>query len=102
MRNKFAGSTFDSFLKEEGLESEVAARATKRTFSHQLEEKMQEKNKKKIHLRRALGSPTTTERLFSEHTGISLETMVKAANIVGCDLQIQFIERVRGKPKRRV
>ena len=101
MKNKFAGSTFDSFLEEEGIEAEVAARATKRTFSHQLEEKMQQKHKKKIHLRRALGSPTTTDRLFSEHTGISLETMVRAANIVGCDLQIQFVDRVRGKSKRR-
>jgi len=101
MKNKYQGSSFDDFLKEEGIESEVAARATKRTFSHQLEEKMQQKHKKKVHLRRALGSPTTTERLFSEHTGISLETMVRAANLVDCDLRIQLVDRGRSKSRKR-
>lgn len=101
MKNRHQGTAFDEFLREEGIESEVAARATKRTFSHQLEEKMQKKHKKKIHLRKALGSPTTTERLFSEHTGISLETMVRAANLVDCDLHILFVDRGRARPRRR-
>lgn len=95
MRNKFAGSSFDEFLKEEGIEGEVSARAAKRTFSHQLEKQMKRVHKRKNHLRVALGSPTTAERLFNDHTGISLETMAKAASVVGCDLQIHLVARGR-------
>ena len=95
MKNKFAGSSFEDFLREEGIEGEVAARAAKKTFSHQLERQMKRAHKKKNHLRVALGSPTTAERLFNDHTGISLETMAKAANIVGCDLRIHLVARER-------
>lgn len=91
MKNKYAGAAFDTFLKEEGIEAEVAARAAKKTFSHQLEARMKRTHQKKIHLRTALGSPTTTERLFNDHTGISLETMAKAASIVGCELRIHLV-----------
>ena len=96
MKNKFAGASFDDFLREEGIEVDVAARAAKRTFSYQLERQMKRAHKKKNHLRLALGSPTTTERLFNDHTGISLETMAKAASIVGCELRIHLV-----KPEKR-
>ncbi len=96
MRNKYAGSSFDDFLREEGIEAEVSARAAKRTFSYQLERQMKRAHKKKNHLRLALGSPTTAERLFNDHTGISLETMAKAASVVGCELRIHLV-----KPEKR-
>ena len=95
MKNKYSGSSFDAFLKSEGLEGEVAAKAAKRTFAHQLEKQMAKAGKKKIHLRSALGSPTTTERLFNDHTGISLQTMSKAADVVGCDVEIKLVARKR-------
>ena len=102
MRNKHAGVAFDEFLKEEGIEAEVAARAAKKTFSHQLEARMKRTHKKKIHLRTALGSPTTTERLFNDHTGISLETMAKAANIVGCELRIHLVASPGPRARRKI
>jgi len=98
--NKYAGSSFDSFVEAEGLETEVAAKAAKRTFVHQLEIKMNRLHKKKTHFRKALGSPTTTDRVFSDHTGISLETMARAAEIVDCDVEIRLIAR-HGKPSKR-
>lgn len=95
MKNKVAGSSFDSFLAEEGIEAEVAARAAKKTFVHELKQKMVRKKKNKNAFRKALKSPATTERLFSDHIGISLETMAKAAAVLGCDLDIRLIPKLR-------
>lgn len=100
MKNKYAGSSFDDFLQEEDIEDEVSAKAAKRTFAHQLEQQLKRSHKKKNHLRVALGSPTTAERLFNDHTGISLETMAKAASVVGCDLKIHLVAREQRRIRR--
>ena len=99
MKNKYAGSSFDSFLAEEGLEAEVAAKAAKRTFVHQLEAKMNRQHKRKTDFRKALGSPTTADRVFSDHTGISLETMARAADVVDCDVEVRLVARHERQPK---
>jgi len=90
-KNKYSGSSFDSFLIDEGIAAEAAARAAKRTFVHQLEKKMEKQKKNKNVFRKALKSPSTTERVFNEHTGISLETMAKAASLVDCVLDIRLV-----------
>lgn len=95
MKNKYSGSSFDDFLIKEGIEPEVAARAAKRTFVHELKQKMAKKKANKSMFRRALKSPTTTERLFNDHTGISLETMSKAASVLDCALEIRLVPKSR-------
>jgi len=96
-KNEYAGSSFDSFLKDEGLDAEVAARVAKRTFVHQLQLKMEKQGKNKNLFRKALKSPSTTERVFNEHTGISLETMAKAASLVNCVLNIRLVPNGHSK-----
>ena len=93
MKNKHAGTSFDSFLEKEGIKEDVVALAAKRTFVRQLERNMTKMHKIKKHFREALKSPSTTERVFSGHTGISLATMSKAAEIVGCILDIRLIPK---------
>ena len=90
MKNKFAGSSFESYLQEEGIFEAADAAAVKRAFVIQLEKRMKKVHKNKSAFREALGSPTTTARLFSESTGTALETIVKAASIVGCELEIRL------------
>ena len=91
-RNPHSGSSFSEFLEDNGLEAEVSARATKRTFIHQLEKRMIKAKANKNKVRKALGSPTTTTRVFDEtYTALSLETMSKAASAVGCELQIALV-----------
>ena len=65
-KNPHTGSSFSEFLEDEGLESEVSARAAKRTFVHQLEKQMTRKHAKKNVLRQLFGSPTTTKRVLDE------------------------------------
>ena len=99
MKNRHVGSSFDSFLEEEGLETEVAAKAAKRTFVHRLEAKMVRAHKKKTDFRKALGSPTTADRVFSDHTGTSLLTMARAAEVVDCDIEVRLVSRHAKQPK---
>lgn len=93
-KNAHTGSSFADFLETEGLESEIAARATKRTFVHQLEKRMISAKTNKSKIRKIFGSPTTTTRVFDEeYTALSLDTMTKAASAVGCDLQIALVPK---------
>ena len=93
MKNKHAGSLFSEFLKEEGIYEEVTAAAVKRTLVMQFQARMLEQHKNKNAFRKALGSPTTTARLFSDHTGTELDTLVRAANVVDCDVVISLRPR---------
>jgi antitoxin HicB len=92
--NPHTGSSFSDFLENEGLEAEVSARAAKKTFVYQLEKRMIATKTNKNKVRKALGSPTTTTRIFDEeYTSSSLDTMTRAANAVGCELQIALVPR---------
>lgn len=93
IKNKYAGSSFESFLQDEGIAEAVDAAAVKRAFVIQLEQRMKKVHKNKSAFRDALGSPTTAARLFSENPGTALETIVKAAAIVNCDLEIRLKPR---------
>ncbi|MDZ4660229.1 MAG: Fis family transcriptional regulator [Pseudomonadota bacterium] len=97
MKNKLTGSSFDDFLAEENLETEVAAKAAKRTFVNQLEKQIRRKKVKKNAFRKAFHSPTTTNRVFDDHVGVSLQTLSKAASIVDCDIAISLVPRVAKK-----
>lgn len=93
-KSKNSGSTFDSFLKEEGLLDEVEARVAKRMFLEQLTKAMKAHHKNKTGLRRLLGSPTTVSRLFDEkHTGTALLTLVRVADYVGKEVEIRLVDR---------
>lgn len=92
-KNPYSGSSFDSFLDEEDLKEEVVARVAKKIFVQQLEKIMKSKGINKSFLRRFLKSPSTTERLLSsEYTGTSLETMSRAAALLGCEIEIQLVD----------
>jgi|GEM_PF-1557865 len=94
-KNKHAGSSFDSFLEDEGLAEIVNAEAVKRQFLYDLEKQMKKMGLPKNAIRKAFKSPATTQRIFSMNTGVSLETMVKAAHVVGAELSISLV------PKRK-
>ena len=60
-RNPHMGSSFDDFLKEEGIFEEVQAKALKRALAEQLEESMQAANLTKMKMAEKNGDePITT------------------------------------------
>jgi antitoxin HicB len=102
MNSKFdhSGSTFDSFLDEEGIRPEVEAVAIKRVIAWELEQAMREQRKSKATIARELHtSRTQVDRLLDpSNTAVSLSTIARAAQALGKRIRITVSSL---KPKRR-
>jgi antitoxin HicB len=92
MKNKHVGSSFDDFLKEEGLHEEATRHAIKRIIAWQLSEAMKAKKISKSEMaRRMKTSRTQVERFLDpENDSVQLDTIQKAAAIVGKRLIVTF------------
>ena len=88
------GSTFDSFLEEEGIREEVEAIAVKRVISWQLAEAMRKKKKTKQALARELNtSRSQLDRLLDpQNIAVSLDTITRAARALGKRLIIRIAD----------
>lgn len=88
------GSTFDSFLKEEGIREEVEAVAVKRVISWQLAEAMRVKKKTKQALAKELKtSRSQLDRLLDpQNVAVSLDTITRAAKALGKRLVIRIAD----------
>jgi antitoxin HicB len=80
-----SGSTFDSFLEEEGIRGEVEAVAIKRVLAWQLEQAMQEQQKTKQAMARQLHtSRSQLDRLLDpRNVSVTLDTITRAARALG-------------------
>lgn len=90
MKNKHLGSSFDDFLEEEGLYSEVEAVAIKRVLAYQVQEMMKEKHLSKTEMASKMNtSRSSLDRLLDpENTSVTLQTLTSAATAVGKKLDI--------------
>src|ERR1700733_9055900 len=79
------GSTFDSFLEEEGIREEVEAIAIKRVLAWQLEQAMREQKKTKQALAKELHtSRSQLDRLLDpRNVSVTLDTITRAARALG-------------------
>jgi len=84
-RRDHSGSTFDSFLEEEGIRAEVEAVAIKRVLAWQLAEAMQEQQKTKQAIAKELHtSRSQLDRLLDpENVSVTLDTITRAARALG-------------------
>lgn len=91
-KNKHIGQSFDEFLAEEGLLIEVEAAAIKRIIAYELLETMKKQALTKSALaERMQTSRSALERLLDpENTSITLQTLSKAARVMGKKLMISF------------
>lgn len=80
-----SGSTFDSFLEEEGIREEVEAVAIKRVLAWQLEQAMQEQQKTKQAMAKQLHtSRSQLDRLLDpQNISVTLDTITRAARALG-------------------
>jgi hypothetical protein len=87
------GSSFDDFLQEEGLLTECSAIAIKRVLARQLAEEMKRQNLTKTEMAKQMQtSRAQLDRLLDpEKTGVSLETITRAATVVGRQLRIELV-----------
>jgi antitoxin HicB len=84
-RTKHSGSTFDSFLDQEGIREEVEAVAIKRVLAWQLEQAMQEQQKTKQALAKQLRTsrPQLDRLLNPRNASVTLDTITRAAHALG-------------------
>ncbi len=84
-RADHSGSTFDSFLEEEGIREEVEAVAIKRVLAWQLEQAMRQQQKTKQAMARQLRtSRSQLDRLLDpRNVSVTLDTITRAARALG-------------------
>ena len=80
-----SGSTFDSFLEEEGIREEVEAIAIKRVLAWQLQQAMRKQQKTKQAMARQLRtSRSQLDRLLDpQNVSVTLDTITRAARALG-------------------
>lgn len=91
--NKHRGSSLDEFLAQEGVLEEFQARAIKEVVAWQLAEAMKERSLSKNQLAKEMHtSRTQVDRLLDPESGnVTIETLQRAAAIVGRRLQIELV-----------
>lgn len=89
-KNKHLGSSFDSFLAEEGILEETHAFAMKKVLAWQLSEMMRKQKVTKATMaKRMKTSRAALDRLLDpENNSVTLLTMNKAASALGKRLYI--------------
>ena len=92
-KNKHIGSSFDEFLKDEGMYEDVTAAAVKRAIALQIAQEMETQKISKAEMaRRMKTSASQLSRLLHHgHDRIQLETLYKAARAVGKQLELRLV-----------
>ena len=98
MSPEHTGSTFDSFLEEEGIRGEVEAVAVKRVLAWQFVEAMRKKRKTKQALAKELRtSRSQLNRLLDpQNVAVSLDTITRAAKALGKRVIIRIADAKAG------
>ncbi len=93
MNNEHLGRNFDDFLQQEGLLAEVEATAIKRVIAFQITELMKENNLSKTAMAKQMQtSRSAIDRLLDpQNESVTLQTLERAALVLGKRLQINFI-----------
>ena len=89
-KNPYRGSTFESFLKEEGIYEEVTAATMKRVLAWQIAQAMKKQHVTKSTMaKRMRTSRAALDRLLdAQNTSVTLQTMGRAAAVLGKELLI--------------
>jgi DNA-binding Xre family transcriptional regulator len=93
MKKKNIGSTFDDWLREEGLYEETTAVAIKRVLARQISQQMIDRKLSKSDMARRMNtSRAALDRLLDpENDAVTLNTLTKAATAVGRQLHFELI-----------
>ncbi len=92
-KNPHIGSSFDDFLKEDGIYEEVTAVAVKRSLAMELEKAMKVQKITKVEMaHRMETSRSQLDRLLDpKNDKVQLDTLYKAASAVGKGLHLELV-----------
>ncbi len=93
MKEKNIGTSFDSWLDEEGIRQEVTTNALKRVLARQVVATMKKDGLTKAAMaRRMHTSRATIDRLLDAENGsVTLTTLQKAATAVGREVRLDLV-----------
>ena len=93
MKEKNIGTSFDSWLDEEGIRQEVTTNALKRVLARQVAATMKKDGLTKAAMaRRMHTSRATLDRLLDAENGsVTLTTLQKAATAVGREVRLDLV-----------
>jgi predicted XRE-type DNA-binding protein len=92
MINKHLGSSFDNFLSEENISTEIEVRAVKKVLAYQIKEIMEKKQLSKLKMASLMHtSRASLDRLLDPYNnGVTLDTLEKAVGAVGGKLNFSI------------
>jgi DNA-binding phage protein len=92
-RKKQMGSTFNAFLQEQGIADDTNSLAIKRVIAWQLQEAMRQDGISKNQMAKAMQtSRSQLDRILDpQNNGIQLDTIMKAAHVLGRELRIELV-----------
>lgn len=95
--NPHSGSSFDDFLKGEGMFDEVHAKALKRALAEQIEDSMTSAKLTKVAMaQRMATSRSQLDRVLDpDNLSVQLDTLIRAARAVGKDVEIRIKRSAR-------
>ena len=93
MKKKNIGSTFDSWLREEGMYQESSLAAIKRVLALQVEAAMAEQKVSKAEMAKRMhtGRAALDRLLDPDHQAVTLSTLQKAATALGREIRLELI-----------
>ena len=93
MKKKNIGSSFDSWLREEGIYEVTTSAAIKRVLARQIESAMKERKLSKSEMsKRMQTSRAALDRLLDpENDAVTLSPLRKAATAVGREIRLELV-----------
>lgn len=90
-KNKYAGSSLDDFLKEEGIYKAAKVSAVTRVVSWQLAKEMIKKGLSKTQMAEQMHtSRAQVDRILKAEGNVTIETLQRAATLVGREIYIEL------------
>lgn len=91
-KNIHAGSSFDDFLKEEGIFEHCQEVGAKYAFLMQLDDEMKRQNLTKEEFAKRMGtSRSSLDRLLNPYKSCNLKSFIHAAAAVGKHIRISMV-----------
>jgi antitoxin HicB len=92
-KNPHIGSSFESWLDEQGIREEVTAAAVKSVIARQIAGEMKKRHITKARMAALMEtSRAQVDRLLDPENGsATLETLMRAARVVGRELRLELV-----------
>jgi hypothetical protein len=91
-KNPHWGSTLDDFLKEEGISETARSEAVTRVVAWQLGQEMKKRGMTKTRMAELMNtSRAQVDRILTARGNVTIESLQRAASLVGRELRLELV-----------